>query len=203
MGSFENGCHEFEDGVASVRDLLFSRNGEKSGGSYGIEDREERESPLPEILHGMDDHAREMATNLESLVSHFDLCVTAIKHVEGGNDAALRIAGGDLPDGVDVTQETKPLSDDDKAHMMDVLEEDAGQVEDVVMEIKHHINAMEASNDRVEAYVQDLRGEHGDILRAVRLLEEIGGRLPGHITQSQIFLIGWDEEKGNFYEWLE
>lgn len=53
---------------------------------------------LSGILHEMEDYARNMAANLESLVSHFDLCAKAIRHTEGGGDAAMRIAG-DLPEG--------------------------------------------------------------------------------------------------------
>ena len=195
---FEKGCREFEGGVGRVRGLL-SANGD-GGGEGGREGGTKK--LLPEILHEMDDHAREMATNLESLVSHFDLCVTAIKHVEGGGDAAMKVAG-DLPDGVDITQEAKPLSDGDKAHMMDVLEEDAGQVEDVVMEIRHHIVAMEALNEQVEVHIIGLERNHKDTTAAFRLLEEIGQRLPGYITSSQIFLIRWEEEKTKIDERLE
>ena len=202
---FEKGCTEFEGGVARVRDLLFKSSRNKGGNSGEIEsgDVGVGRSPLPEILQEMDDHAREMAVNLESLVSHFDLCVTAIKHVEGGSDAAMKVAGGDLPDGVDITQETKPLSEEDKARMMEVLEEDAGQVEDVVMEIKHHIVAMEELNERVETHTAGLAREHTDTTGAFRLLEETGQRLPGYITQSQIFLIRWEEEKAKIDERLE
>lgn len=202
---FENGYQDFKSGVARVRDLLMRKDGETIGESSGLEGRHESasRSPLPETLHEMDDHAREMAINLESLVSHFDLCVTAIKHVEGGSDAALKVAGGDLPDGVNITQETKPLSDEDKARMLDVLEDDAAQVEDVVMEIKHHIVAMETMNERVEAHMASRAEEHADVTGAFKSLEMIGQRLPRYITQSQVFLVRWDDKKAKIDERLD
>lgn len=197
---------EFEGRVATVGDTLrkSSGQGDEHDGDMGKEDGAGvGRSPLPAILHEMEDHAREMAVNLESLVKHFDLCVTAIKHVEGGSDAALKVAGGDLPDGVDITQETEPLSEEDNARMMEVLEEDAGQVEDVVMEIKHHIGAMEALNERAETHTAALARAHADTTGAFRLLEEIGQRLPAYITQSQIFLVRWEEQHAKIKERLE
>ena len=205
---YEKTCVEFEGRVAMVGETLFRNNNntQKKGGdsSEVVKDDEVLgRSPLPEILHELEEHAREMAVNLESLVSHFDLCVTAIKHVEGGSDAALKVAEGDLPDGVDITQETKPLSEEDNARMMEVLEEDAGQVEDVVMEIKHHILAMEALNERVETHAAILAQAHADTTGAFRLLEDIGQKLPAYITQSQIFLVRWEEQNARIKERLE
>ena len=54
-------------------------------------------SPVPDLLQFMEVQAGDMAKNLESLVKHFDLCVTAIKHTEGGGAAASKIARH-LPD---------------------------------------------------------------------------------------------------------
>lgn len=216
-------CGELEQRVAGVRDTLYkdvvnqhhtqmkNRGNSSDFAKVNDDDEENRSresrSPLPEILHEMEDHAREMAINLESLVSHFDLCVTAIKHVEGGSDAALKVAaGGDVPEGViDVTQEedTQPLSEEDNARMMEVLEEDAGQVEDVVMEIKHHIVAMEALDERVETHLADLARAHTDTIGAFRQLEDIEQKLPAYVTQSQIFLIRWEEQSVKITERLD
>ena len=165
------------------------------------------QAPISDILHEMEDHAREMAVNLESLVSHFDLCVTAIKHTEGGGDAALKIAG-DLPEGVDIGQDAgsaplEPMSDAQRVEMMRVLEEDAGQVDDVVMEIRDHSGEIEALYERVEAHTTQFEKEHAYTIAAFKLLEEIGRKLPRHIMQSKGFLVHWAEEKALIEERLE
>lgn len=163
--------------------------------------------PIPDVLHEMEDHAREMAVGLESLVSHFDFCVTAIRHTEGGGDAAEKITD-ELPEGVDIRQrsgdaDTEGVSDDQRVEMMRVLEEDAGQVEDVVMEIRDHIGQMEGLHEQVEQHMDQLNKQHASTNAAFRTVEQIGQRLPGYITQSQVFLMKWDEEKLKIEERLE
>ncbi|KAK4694266.1 autophagy-related protein 17, partial [Lecanoromycetidae sp. Uapishka_2] len=151
----------------------------------------------------MEDHAREMAVSLESLVTHFDLCVTAIKHTEGGGDAALKIAG-EMPEGVDIEKTpAEPMDKEQWEDMMRVLEHDASQVEDVVMEIEGHHAEMAALHERVETQSQQLAREHESTSKAFSMLEDIGRKLPGYITQSQVFLVRWDEDKAKIEEHLE
>lgn len=213
MREFEEGNRGFEVEVESVARLL-EGNGMMGGGgavgsgaSRGREEQGLERSPIPLILREMEDHAREMAANLESLVSHYDLCVTAIKQTEGGGDAALKIAG-DLPDGVDIGQDTggappEPMDNHERLEMMRVLEEDAGQVEDVVMEIKDHIAEMESLHLRVEMYTDKLASEHANTTTAFRMLEDLGHKLPVHIARTQDFVMRWDEDKATIDERLE
>ena len=212
MREFGDGNRGFEEEVEGVRRLLHG-DGLKGGSgvagsaSQGREEEGQEGSPIPQILHAMEDHAREMATSLESLVSHYDLCVTAIKQTEGGGDAALKIVG-DLPEGVDIGQDAggappEPMSDHERMEMMRVLEEDAGQVEDVVMEIRDHIAEMESLHSRVEMHTDRLASEHANTTAAFRKLEDLGQKLPGHITRSQTFLMRWDEDKAAIDERLE
>ena len=200
---FESSNKAFDADVQGVK-MLLSERLQEAEDSY-ID--EEKRSPIPDILHEMEDRAREMADNLESLVKHFDLCVTAIKHTEGGGDAAQRIAG-DLPDGVDIAQETsdappEPMSEEERVEMMGILEKDAGQVEDVVMEIADHISEMEAQHELVKAHMERLDKEHSSTISAFKMLEDIGLRLPGYITQKQVFLMRWDDEKVKVAERME
>jgi len=194
---FSDSNKGFEEEVRGVRRLL-------EGGIEVVDVGKIRgRNPLPEILHEMEDHARGMAVSLESLVRHFDLCVTAIKHTEGGGDAASKIAG-ELPEGVDIEQAPPvPIDEEQWADMMRVLESDASQVEDEVMDIQSHLGSMEALHDQVEAHNDQVVKEHTSTTRAFGMLEEIGRKLPGYITQSQIFLIRWDEEKTKIDEHLE
>lgn len=206
-----HGAHaEFQDtnavfgkDVQSVKELLVKK------GSPDIADSTEENAVLPihEILRDMEDHAKDMADNLESLVTHFDLCVTAIKHTEGGGDAAQRLTD-DLPEGMELEHDTSaapadPIGEDERLEMMQVLQKDAGQVEEVVMEIRDHITEMEAQHELVTTHVNRLAEEHDNTVLAFKHLESIGSRLPGYITQSHVFVIRWDDEKARIEERMD
>ncbi|MCJ1252964.1 autophagy protein 17 [Lignoscripta atroalba] len=166
------------------------------------------ESPVPEILQGMEEHAKEMADNLESLVRHFDLCVTAIKHTDGGGAAARKITS-DMPEGLELGSlgnddaPPEPISDEERQGMLEILEKDASEVEDVVMEIRDRIADMEASFEQVVAHNDRLVDDYTNTTAAFRLLDEVGSRLPGYIMQSHIFLLRWDEEKAKIEARME
>ena len=197
MKEFETTNDKFEEELQGIRQLLQGNKG--ASGSDKVRSRD----PLVEILHEMEDHAREMAVNLESLVKHFDLCVTAVKHTEGGGDAAMKIAG-EMPEGVDIDQPPpEPMNEEQLADMLKVLEIDANQVEDVVMEIQSHHADMQALYGRVEAHSDQLTENHASMRKAFSMLDDIGRKLPGYITQSQVFLIRWDEDKTKIGDQLE
>lgn len=206
MREFADSNKGFEEEIWKVGNLLDggkdTMEQENDGGSVEV-------GPgryLSGILHEMEDYARNMAANLESLVSHFDLCAKAIRHTEGGGDAAMRIAG-DLPEGVDLGQDAddapEPIGEERWTDMMRVLDEDAGQVEDVVMDIRERLAGMEALYERVESHTDRLAKDHASTTAAFRLLEDVGSKLPGYMTQSQVFLIRWDEDKEKIEERLE
>ena len=204
--NFDNYNKQFGDELEEVGRVL---NGAKRGvetGSSVEEDSLGMTTPILDLVHDMEDHAREVAVNLESLVSHFDLCVRAIRHTEGGGDAASKIAG-DLPDGMNLGQNAseapEPIDDDQWMEMIRVLEEDAGQVDDVVIEIRDHIAEMESLFTRVEAHTNRHNEELANATAAFRLLEDIGSKLPGYITEGQVFPIHWEEEKEKIEERLE
>ena len=204
LSDFEQSNEAFDGDLDGVKDLLESRSIQTPGPKVG---NDRRKSPIPDILRNMEDHAEEMADNLESLVKHFDFCVTAIKQTEGGDDAAQQIAG-DLPKGVEVGQNdsdarSKFLSEDESKEMMEVLEKDANQVEDVVMDIRDRMIEMEAQHELVVSYKEECGQKAEGTTAAFRLLEHIGSRLPGYITQSHLFLMRWDEEKSKIEERLE
>ncbi|KAL8711964.1 MAG: hypothetical protein Q9220_003660 [cf. Caloplaca sp. 1 TL-2023] len=164
-------------------------------------------SPLPGFLQTMEDSAKDMADNLESLVKHFDLCVTAIKHTEGGDDAAQRLTD-DLLAGVDVEVDVvksppEPMSDQERQEMLEVLAKDSDQVEDVVMEIREHILEMEAQNDSVETYIDQLNQAYTSTITAFRLLEGVENRLHAFVAQSQVFVMRWDDEKAKISEQMQ
>jgi autophagy-related protein 17 len=154
-----------------------------------------------------------MASLLDSLVQHFDLCVNAIRHTEGGY-AAVRKAASSQPPGPEAVSVSgvmntendppsdEPISDEERREMLDVLEKDASQVDDVVMELKEYLDDMELKHDAVLGYVSELTNTYNETAAAYQILEGIGARLSGYIIASQDFRIRWDETKVNIGEQL-
>ena len=195
---------QFAEEVLGVRQLMLEHRSRLFEDSA---ENVEANSPLPEILTNMEGNAREMANNLESLVKHYDLCVSAVKHTEGGGDAAQRIAGS-LPEGVDVGESDlnaspEPISEDERQDMINIIEKDASEVEEVVTEIRERIAEMEGQEQILMRYIDACTQEHINTNTAFKLLKGIGHRLPAFIGQSQDFLMRWEEEKLRLAEHME
>ncbi|KAH8672004.1 autophagy-related protein 17 [Tricladium varicosporioides] len=170
-------------------------------------------SPIPEHLHTLEGHAQEMAHLLESLVKHFDLCVNAIRHTEGGY-AAVRKAASSQPPGAEAVSvsgvmnaENDPVheeavSEEERKEMLEVLETDAAQVEDVVGELRDFLTEMEAKHDIILDYVSSLTTKYTKTRNAYDILEGIGARLSGYMIASQDFRIRWEETKLQIHEQL-
>jgi autophagy-related protein 17 len=170
-------------------------------------------SPLPEHLHTLENHAQEMASLLESLVSHFDLCVNAIRNTEGGYAAALKAASSQPPDVDPVSvsgvmnaesesAQEEPMSEEERKEMLDVLEKDASQVDDVVMELREFLAEMEVRHEAIIEHVASLTTTYKGTMNAYNILEGIGSRLPNYIIASQDFRIRWEETKLQIQEQL-
>lgn len=170
-------------------------------------------SPIPMHLHTLETNAQEMAALLDSLVQHFDLCVNAIRHTEGGYAAVRKAASSQPPEadpvsvsGVmntenDPTAE-EPLSEEDRREMLDVLEKDAAQVEDVVMELRDYLIDMEAKHEEILEHVSALTTAHNETTTAYNILEAVGARLSGYIIAGQEFRLRWEDTKLNIQEQL-
>lgn len=158
-------------------------------------------SSLPPMLHSLEMHAQEMANLLESLVEHFDLCVTAVKHTEGGGAAAQSITG-DMPTGVTVGEGLNamsapldPLSESDYREMVNVLIKDAAEAEDVVMEIQDRIGDMESVLENVLAQRDVLLSVYHATTNVYEHLSSLAStRLPGYIAQAHNFTRIWNDE---------
>ncbi|KAH8690180.1 putative kinase activator [Talaromyces proteolyticus] len=165
-------------------------------------------SSIPAMLHSLESNAQEMADLLESLVHHFDRCVTAVKHTEGGGAAARSITG-DMPDAFNVplgkeiheaaeinaNDSVDPMTESDYQEMLGVLTRDAAEAEDVVLEIQ------ERSND-MEAILESVLGHRDAVVAICNATTEIFGhlsslastRLPEFIAQAHSFTQTWNEE---------
>ncbi|KAL8698418.1 MAG: hypothetical protein Q9224_001860 [Gallowayella concinna] len=202
----------FRNGLGQIQKIIEGseerrRQALKEASSESLNVDATSESPIPGILQSMEDRAKDMADNLESLVKHFDLCVTAIKHTEGGGDAAQRLTD-DLPEGVAVGEEMagpppEPISDQEREEMLDVLAKDAEQVEEVLTETRDHINEMETLFGYVSVYMSQLDHEHSDVITAFGQLETLETRLHAFAAQSQVFVMKWDDEKAKINERME
>jgi autophagy-related protein 17 len=147
-----------------------------------------------------------MASLLDSLVQHFDLCVNAIRNTEGGY-AAVRKAASSQPPGAepvsvsgvmsaeDRPEDGEPISEEERREMLEVLENDAAQVEDVVMELRHRLNDMELMHDTILEHVSSLIQSYNETTAAYNILEGVGSRLPNYIVASQDFKLHWEETK--------
>ena len=94
-----------EDDLQSINSLLSEHRTELSATDSDIQ-----QPNISVLLRSLEDHAHEMAQGLESLVKHFDLCVTSIKHTEGAGELVVKtMNAGDLPADVDVENLDGPV----------------------------------------------------------------------------------------------
>lgn len=172
------------------------------------------EIQIPTYLHELEVHAQEMASLLDSLVRHFDLCVNAIRHTEGGY-AAVRHAASHPPPGADpvsvsgvINNESEsvheaPISEEERIEMLSVLENDSNEVEDVVMELRDRIADMELKHESMLEQVAALQATHKATINAYALLEGVSAHLPSYIVASQEFRYRWEEIKDGMRSQME
>jgi autophagy-related protein 17 len=197
----DKSLQDFEDDLQTVNNAL-----ERKTTASSLSSSTFQPPNIPATLKALENHAREVAESLESLVKHFDLCVTAIQHTEGGGAAvAKNLEMGELPEGVSVEDFKVPkdsITEDEKRDMMAVLENDAAEVEEVVIEIQDRISQMEFQLDQVQLWKEKKESENDDVMGALKLLEQVGTRLSGYIVQSQTFVARWGEERLKIEEGL-
>ncbi|KAJ5627310.1 hypothetical protein N7528_004737 [Penicillium herquei] len=171
-------------------------------------------SSMPGMLRSLESHAQEMADLLSSLVTHFDLCVTAVKHTEGGGAVARSITGdmsaevGKSGEGLsNIGQEINanlnapldPMTDQEYEEMLHVLVKDALEADDVVMEIQDRISEMESIFEQVCLQRDALLSISAATLEVHRHLSTLAStRLPRYISQAHNFTQVWSEENERF-----
>ncbi|KAI9706488.1 MAG: autophagy protein 17 [Candelina mexicana] len=165
------------------------------------------DSPIGPLMRSLEIHAKEMADLLESLVRHFDLCVTAVKHTEGGGATAQKITG-DIPEGVDanlddVDAALEPMTEEEMVEMLKVLERDAADVDDVATEIHDRLVEMESQFEHIIFRSDCLARRYANTTAAFSLTEEVGEKLLEYVSQGRQFLMRWNEERQVIEEGLE
>ena len=193
----------FSDSLKTIADLLSDTP------SGPAEKRTLYDEPPPTIsalFHGMEDHAAEMAGLLGSLVRHYDLCVTALKHTEGGSEAAKRAiqgtdlsrngeaagGGGAMEESLNLKSAPSPISDEEKEEMLRVLETDAAEVEDVVAEVRERNREQESLFEQLTQHARKARTRDGKLREVVEMLHEMRSlHLPAHLHALQTFRSSW------------
>ncbi len=193
----------FDDDLESIRLALTRGSGAELSSSFGFQ----LDSPIGVLMRSLELHAKEMADLLESLVRHFDLCVTAVKHTEGGGATAQKITG-EVPEGVDMNLDDidappEPMSEEEMAEMLKVLEKDAADVEAVVIEIHDRVMEMESQFEHITIQSDSLARRYADTKAAFLLTEKVGEKLLEYVSQGRRFLARWNEEKQTIEEGME
>ena len=188
----------FTDGIGEAQTLI-----DKPASNIVTESSRELEamSPIPDILEVMEGGATEMAENLESLVKHLDLCTNAIRHTEGGGKYAQAVVE-DLPsdvhlDDTDTKMLIEPMSDDERREMIQIIENDASEVDDVVAEIADRAEQLANHWEVVQNYSKMQVERLNSTTQAYQMLENLGKRLPDFVTQMRTLLSQWMDEKAS------
>lgn len=173
------------------------RDQDEEQGQHSEDGGEHRES-MSLLFHTLTGHAAETASLLQSLISHYDLCTTALKHTEGGGEAARNATDLANPPDTQGVEESlykekhrEPMSEDERHEMLMVLENDAQEVDDVVLEIRDRLSEMEAQLYHLEAMTSSTRRRHSLLSRVLNLLRKIGNELPSYIAAARIFTTAW------------
>ncbi|KAJ9658893.1 autophagy protein 17 [Neophaeococcomyces mojaviensis] len=192
--SIDASIRSLEDDLQSINEVLADRTATSSSTKSDL-----RPPNVPRLLRLLERNAHDMAQSLESLVQHFDSCVDAIKHTEGGGAAvAKNVNAEDLPEGVDVEAfegPTQSMTEEERADMLRVLKTDADQVEDVVAEIQDRGAEMEAQVERIMTWRESCGTSYRDVAAALKLLEKVGDRLPSHMAEVTQLSSHWIGER--------
>ena len=209
----------FDDSLATITTLLSDPPLQKDAlaAQHTIYDDADDDEPPPSITHlfrGMEDHAAEMATLLQSLVAHYDLCVTALKHTSGGNEAAQKAlqsaeSGTHSPNPTNTEAEEEeeeeeeeealtvgvpdpPISPREREEMYRILQTDSAEVPDVLHELKDRSLEQETLYTSLLSACTSTRRTHHNLTRVRDLLNEIHVfHLPTHISALKLFPQTW------------
>lgn len=207
---YQDICETFDKDIAAVHQSLTMPREEQ--------ETEQRMlsysgSPIAALHSSLETHATETAKLLEGLVKHYDLCVTALKHTEGGGEAITQAESSEQEEqlagfGVDlgvIENQAAPqeMSDAEKAEMLAVLQKDAAEVDDVINEIKDRLAEMEEQLGQVAAYIQILRNTADRLRSALKRLKEVASKVTGYINESAEFQSAWADEKAFLLEKME
>jgi len=152
-------------------------------------------SPIPSLYHDLEGHAKEAAQAFQSLVQHYDLCVSALLHTDGGAAAATQATGDEpVPSGEAHAAPPEPISEEERQDLLAVLIKDAVEVEDVVSEIRERGSEMSFLLSHIDNHITHLRNEDSALNSILRMIAQIAAEVKGHIATSRSFHGSWLED---------
>ncbi|GJN77139.1 kinase activator (Atg17) [Purpureocillium lilacinum] len=201
--SFDGDLLRFETDIRNLKKVVSDANQPTD------EDRDAPATPMLILLESMDEQSSTMAHLLTSLTKHFDMCVTAIRTTEGAAALARRKAAevtqSQGSDGVSISgviaeqeshmSDLEPKTAEDRAEMLKVVIQDAGEVDDVVQEIQESLAAIEQQHDALQQQADDISRTYLGMLAAYAALGDIGDRLADYLAAEEDFRTRWELEK--------
>ncbi|KAF2634507.1 hypothetical protein P280DRAFT_474571 [Massarina eburnea CBS 473.64] len=152
-------------------------------------------SPLPSLYHHLEAHAKEAAHAFQSLVSHYDLCVTALRHTEGGAAAATQATGdAPMPSNAEHAVPAEPIPEEERLEMVTVLVNDAQEVDHVVSEIRDRGSDMSFLLSQVDNHITQLRNEDSALNSVLKMIARVTAEVKSHIATSRAFHAHWLED---------
>ncbi|KAJ4299606.1 Autophagy- protein 17 [Kalmusia sp. IMI 367209] len=152
-------------------------------------------SPIPGLYHDLEGRAREAAQAFQSLVRHYDLCVTALRHTEGGAAAVTQATGdASVPSDDDHGPPPEPITEEERQEMLGVLAKDALEVEDVISEIREHGSEMSYLLSQIDNHITQLRSEDSALGSILKMIANIAREVKNHIGTSRTFHASWLED---------
>lgn len=183
LGHFETEMRELADALANVS---------LSPTAHPAKDA------IVELFASMRHQIFNMATNLTSLIVHFDTCCHAVQLTEGGTDMALRKAQSEtnpvsISGVMDVDQdELEALS---KAHVITRVLLDAHMVDETVADLQHGLQDVELKFHLLKDQSDKVKAAYEAVTHAFRLLEAMARKLEGYMDAETRFVEHCHEEK--------
>ena len=163
----------------------------------------------------MENHAAEMASLLDALVRHYDLSVTALKHTEGGGEAAKRAlqqnsleqnpaTGAAMEESFHLKPHPTPISADERQEMLAVLSHDAEEVDDVVSELRDRNAEQESLFSSLTEHARSAQHSASQLHSTLTLLREMRDlHLPTHLEALRSFRQSWQRIRASILEKTE
>ena len=159
-----------------------------------------------ELFQSLTTQATDMAEDLNSLVRHYDLCTTALRHTEGGGEVIAQ-AKISLPTGLDLNRgqntSPQPVTQEDREDMLQILDSDADQVDEVAHDIQERVLEMDSQCDQITKVLDSLREDNTLLVQAASTLGMLSQDLPRYINASSTFQSKWEEQKGRISDNLD
>lgn len=203
--SFDGDLFRFDDDLRAIAKILnSSASPTPSKSPTDSTSQHPPNPPILDLLAALTDHSHSMAEHLASLTHHFDMCVTAVRITEGGTALARRKAAEDSGgadavsiSGVIAEQETnvEDLDPEEKAEIVQVVMQDAPEVEEVVADLNVEMQQMDIEFVQLKDQADHVRAGYAAVTQAFHVLEDIGSRLSGYIAAETEFAERWEAEK--------